>query len=350
MKSSVSGPYQIPESQECPFVLVDGDQVPLPRIDSRLLKLQARLGADESSTSEVYSAEYREPVSDTRHVVAVKTFQRCGTDEELHAVHHEIGLLTFASNQLHHTARCIGWCENADGSLAVVMKRYQQSLFAKLQQTGKFPLDMVIDYGKKIAMAMAELHAYNIVLCDMKPENILLDEFNNIAISDFGVSVLLKNHEQNSLDDHILHGTFNYMSPEAFDPHTFGRLSTKSDCWSFACCIIEMITGKKPWHTGAKSGICYKVTHCRQHPGANFDGCEFLFDSCLQTSRRICLRTSNNCWLHASPLTARRGRPSDRSTACLLRPRGYPAKGGSNLNQEVSRRRRNCGIQIVRTC
>ncbi|EKX50596.1 hypothetical protein GUITHDRAFT_161833 [Guillardia theta CCMP2712] len=257
MKSSVSGPYQIPECQECPFVFVDGDQVPLPRIDSRSLKLGARLGADESSNSQVYSAEYREPVSDTRHVVAVKTFQRCETDEELRAVHHEIGLLTFASNQLHHTARCIGWCENNDGSLAVVMKRYQQSLFAKLQQTGKFPLYMVIDYGKKIAMAMAELHAYNIVLCDMKPENILLDEFNNIAISDFGVSVLLKNHEQNSLDDHILHGTFNYMSPEAFDPHTFGRLSTKSDCWSFACCIIEMITGKSPGT---------QVTHCRQHP------------------------------------------------------------------------------------
>eukprot|EP00960_Hanusia_phi_P075469 768430-Hanusia_phi.AAC.1 len=284
MKSTVSGPYGLPESQDCPFVFLDGDQLPLPRIDSRLLKLQARLGADESSNSDVYSAEYREPISDTRQTVAVKTFQKCETDQDLRAVRHEIGLLTFASNQLHHTARCIGWCKNADGSLAVVMKRYQQSLFGKLQQNGKFSMDMVVDYGKKIAMAMTELHAYNIVLCDMKPENILLDEFNNVAISDFGVSILLKDHEQNALDDHILHGTFNYMSPEAFDPHTFGRLSTKSDCWSFACCVIEMLTGKKPWHSGSKSGICYKVTHRRQHPDipSNLPDClRSLLASCF---------------------------------------------------------------------
>ncbi len=38
-------------------------------------------------------------------------------------------------------------------------------------------------------------------------------------------------------------GTFNYMSPEAFDPETFGGVSFKADSWSFACSILEMITG-----------------------------------------------------------------------------------------------------------
>jgi serine/threonine protein kinase len=43
-------------------------------------------------------------------------------------------------------------------------------------------------------------------------------------------------------------GTFNYMSPEAFDPEQFGGVTFSADSWSFACSLLEMLTGVKPWN------------------------------------------------------------------------------------------------------
>ena len=55
-------------------------------------------------------------------------------------------------------------------------------------------------------------------------------------------------------------GTFNYMSPEAFDPEQFGGVGFSTDAWSFACTLLEMITGVKPWDGVKMAPIVRKVT------------------------------------------------------------------------------------------
>mmetsp|Transcript_42873 Transcript_42873/g.135213 ORF Transcript_42873/g.135213 Transcript_42873/m.135213 type:complete len:495 (+) Transcript_42873:772-2256(+) len=54
-------------------------------------------------------------------------------------------------------------------------------------------------------------------------------------------------------------GTFNYMSPESFDPELFGGVTFKADSWSFACSLIEMLSGVKPWDGIKMAPIVRKV-------------------------------------------------------------------------------------------
>ena len=49
------------------------------------------------------------------------------------------------------------------------------------------------------------------------------------------------------------------MSPEAFDPEQFGGITVRTDSWSFACTLLEMITGDQPWKDMKMAPICFKV-------------------------------------------------------------------------------------------
>jgi serine/threonine protein kinase len=172
--------------------------------------------------------------------------------------------MALVSSRCHHCVRYWGWCQAADGAICLIMKRYQQSLHSKLDSLPhrKMPLQQVQRYGKQIAQALSELHAQNILFLDLKPSNILLDEFDNIAVCDFGISRI-----SGSQDPMGMHGTCYYMSPEAFDQDTYGSLSPKSDVWSFACCMVEMVSGRTPWHGANMAAVCYKVASAMEVPG-----------------------------------------------------------------------------------
>lgn len=161
----------------------------------------------------------------------------------------------------HNVCKVFGWCHDSrDGSLCVVMKRYQQNLCSKLQGSpgGRLSLKETQNFGRQICMAVAELHAQGVVVADLKPQNLLLDGYDNCVVADFGISTILSHGHEHNLSEG-LHGTFNYMSPEAFDPETYGGVTTETDAWSFACCVVEMVSGKRPWDGTSMSAICYKV-------------------------------------------------------------------------------------------
>ncbi|XP_040366868.1 LEAF RUST 10 DISEASE-RESISTANCE LOCUS RECEPTOR-LIKE PROTEIN KINASE-like 2.1 isoform X2 [Rosa chinensis] len=78
---------------------------------------------------------------------------------------------------------------------------------------------------------------------DIKPHNILLDENFFPKISDFGLSKLCTMKESiiSTLD---ARGTIGYVAPEVFC-RNFGRVSAKSDVYSYGMMILEMVGGRK---------------------------------------------------------------------------------------------------------
>jgi NIMA (never in mitosis gene a)-related kinase len=82
----------------------------------------------------------------------------------------------------------------------------------------------------------------NIIHRDLKPGNILLSNDKKIVkISDFGIS---KQTRSNSIRKRTFVGTPWYMAPEVIEDEPY---SEKADIWSLACCILHLVTGKRPF-------------------------------------------------------------------------------------------------------
>jgi len=98
--------------------------------------------------------------------------------------------------------------------------------------------DIARKYFQQIIMALEYCHDLNIIHRDLKPENILIDKDNNIKISDFGLSTIVKNNEE------ILKtpcGTINYLSPEVVKQT--GYFGNSADIWSAGVILFYSVTG-----------------------------------------------------------------------------------------------------------
>lgn len=100
-------------------------------------------------------------------------------------------------------------------------------------------------YVHDVASGLAYLHSNTppIIHQDIKPANVLIDENNNYAITDFGISAQSGGKHEYYGDDNS--GTFAYMAPERFveDPEPMAA----SDIWAFGATLYELITGHAPF-------------------------------------------------------------------------------------------------------
>ncbi|PSS31793.1 G-type lectin S-receptor-like serine/threonine-protein kinase [Actinidia chinensis var. chinensis] len=100
-----------------------------------------------------------------------------------------------------------------------------------------------LDIALGTARGLAYLHSgcqQKIIHCDVKPENILLQDHFQAKISDFGLSKLL-NSEQSGLFT-TMRGTRGYLAPEWL---TSSAISDKTDVYSFGMVLLEIVSGRK---------------------------------------------------------------------------------------------------------
>ncbi len=120
-----------------------------------------------------------------------------------------------------------------------------ESLRSKLEREGRLPLDDALRIADDLAGALDYAHERGIVHRDVKPENVLLSD-RHAFVADFGVARavdLAGVHGATATG--LAMGTPAYMSPEqaAGAPDLDGR----SDVYSLACVIHEMLAGAAPF-------------------------------------------------------------------------------------------------------
>ena len=95
------------------------------------------------------------------------------------------------------------------------------------------------------------LHANEIIYADLKPSTVLLNEYNNLKLCDFGLARKTTDHMNPGKDSYPQGKTGSpyYMAPELFTEG--GVYSFASDLWSLGCVLFEFVTGKPPFHSSS---------------------------------------------------------------------------------------------------
>ncbi|EMD38930.1 hypothetical protein CERSUDRAFT_112640 [Gelatoporia subvermispora B] len=187
-----------------------------------------------------FGAVYRALNLNTGQMVAVKRIRLEGLkEEEIAQLMKEVDLVKSLSHP--SIVKYEGMARDAD-TLSIVLEYAENgSLGQTLRAFGKLNERLVASYVVKILEGLDYLHQSDVVHCDLKAANILTTKNGNVKLSDFGVSLNLRAMEREMKD---VAGTPNWMAPEVIE---LKGASTKSDIWSLACTVIELLTGRPPY-------------------------------------------------------------------------------------------------------
>ncbi|KAJ6433300.1 hypothetical protein OIU84_017069 [Salix udensis] len=100
-------------------------------------------------------------------------------------------------------------------------------------------------YFQQLINAVDFCHSRGVYHRDIKPENLLLDENENLKISDFGLSALAESKQQDGLL-HTTCGTPAYVSPEVISRKGYDGI--KADIWSCGVVLFVLLSGHLPFH------------------------------------------------------------------------------------------------------
>ena len=142
----------------------------------------------------------------------------------------------------HHKnlVRLLGFCNQHNHRLLVYELMKNGALSSFLFDEGKKPSwDQRAQIALGIARGLSYLHEEcetQIIHCDIKPQNVLLDSNYTAKISDFGLAKLLKKDQTRTSTN--VRGTMGYMAPEWLKN---APVTTKVDVYSFGVMLLEII-------------------------------------------------------------------------------------------------------------
>ncbi len=123
--------------------------------------------------------------------------------------------------------------------LIMVMEYIEGTDLEKLiDQQQSLSIKQSLNYIRQILSALEFAHRHGVIHRDIRPSNILINQDNEVKITDFGTSTLLKEKEFATTKI----GSPPYMAPEQFE----GKAVFASDIYSAGCLFYEMVTGFPP--------------------------------------------------------------------------------------------------------
>jgi YVTN family beta-propeller protein len=155
---------------------------------------------------------------------------------------------------------------DSDGQLYLVMRYVEGSdLKAVLEEAHRLAPERAIRVLTQVAAALDAAHRRGLVHRDVKPGNVLLDQDDNVYLTDFGIS---KQVDGASADTGRMVGTLNYLSPEQIRGEA---VDGRSDAYALACILYECLAGRPPFSRETEAQTLWAHMHdappsLRGHP------------------------------------------------------------------------------------
>ncbi len=125
-----------------------------------------------------------------------------------------------------------------------------------MQSRGTLSLPEALDIAGQVLSALGHAHSRKVVHRDVKPDNIHILPGGQVKLTDFGIARMTE--EMSLTVDGQVFGTPSYMSPEQIE----GRfIDLRSDLFSMAIVLYEMLAGRKPFTGDSVVSITYSIMH-----------------------------------------------------------------------------------------
>ncbi|KAF3320521.1 putative receptor protein kinase TMK1 [Carex littledalei] len=180
--------------------------------------------------------------------IAVKRMESGVMGKGLNEFRSEIAVLTKVRHR--NLVSLLGYC--LDGNERILVYEYmpQGALSRHIfdwKEQGIRPLEWKkrLSIALDVARGVEYLHSLahqSFIHRDLKPSNILLGDDMKAKVADFGLVRLAPADGKCCSIETRLAGTFGYLAPEYA---VTGRVTTKSDVFSFGVILMELITGRK---------------------------------------------------------------------------------------------------------
>lgn len=184
-----------------------------------------------------YSNVYKGYHKITKEPVAIKEIDLNKNVKYINRFYKEIEILEKTDNI--NIINIITSIENKD-YIFIIMEFCEKGDLRKFLKKRPLKEQHVKKLMIQLVNGMQYMHNNNIYHRDLKPQNILIDKYYNLKITDFG---LAKDEEENPLFKTIC-GSPMYMAPEIMK---YKKYDKKADLWSLGVIFYELLTGKTPF-------------------------------------------------------------------------------------------------------
>ena len=174
--------------------------------------------------------------------VAVKVLPRAFLHDDLFRARFTREAKTIAA--LEHGAIVPVYDFGEEDSQPYIVMRLMSggSLADKLEQ-GPFSIDEAMKIVSQLAPALDAAHGNGIIHRDMKPANILFDQYDNAYLSDFGIARVMQ--ASHTLTGENVLGTPAYMSPEQVQGDK--EIDGRCDLYALGIIFYQMLVGNVPY-------------------------------------------------------------------------------------------------------
>lgn len=128
-----------------------------------------------------------------------------------------------------------------------------------IKERKKLSIAESLEIARQIAAALSVAHGNQIVHCDIKPHNIILNDDLEVKVTDFGIARAVSNSTVRVTETVV--GSAHYFSPEQAKG---GEIKAYSDIYSLGVVLYEMTTGELPFN--GESPISVALKHIQQKP------------------------------------------------------------------------------------
>ncbi|XP_011694400.1 PREDICTED: serine/threonine-protein kinase grp isoform X2 [Wasmannia auropunctata] len=116
-------------------------------------------------------------------------------------------------------------------------------LFDRIEPDVGMPTWGAQKYFRQLVCGVEYLHSRGVAHRDLKPENLLLDNNDNLKISDFGLATIYRMQGKERLLEKKC-GTLPYVAPEVL---VRAYHAEPADVWSCGVILVALLAGELPW-------------------------------------------------------------------------------------------------------